>query len=92
MGKEEVAKGDILDNVRGTCANLWKTFSRSVLHVSCHDPPHRTAADNNNDDSQCTLQRFYVINTDALGGIWIIEQICRINDLLKGEMVMVYDF
>lgn len=29
----------------------------------------------NEDDSQCTLQRFYIINTDALARIWIIEQI-----------------
>lgn len=54
----------------GYVRDLWKTFSRSVLHVSRHDPPHRrTDPDNNDDDSQCTLQRFYVINTDALGGI-----------------------
>lgn len=51
-----------------TCANLWKTFSRSALHVSRHDPPHLSPdPGNNDDDSQCTLQRFYVINTDAFG-------------------------
>lgn len=44
------------------------TFSRSILR-DARPLYYRRDEDANEDDSQCTLQRFYVINTDALARI-----------------------